>query len=129
MRRISIFVIVIASVCFSPAVHAAGPPKVVAASAGSAFDEVGKVTLYVGQPCTSQIVFVFHAAKSTTIEMAAPFHESKILTDAAHRHRTVHVSGRWRPTKQAGCTYVEVTQVEVEKTFWEKLRGTFGSTH
>ncbi|HET9856227.1 MAG TPA: hypothetical protein VFP99_00185 [Chthoniobacterales bacterium] len=98
-------------------------PKPVAISAGAArtgssFDQVGKVSLYPGESCASQIMFVFHSGRSTSISLAAPFHESKILTDAAHDHRTVHVWGKWRRGKAAGCSYVEATHVEVRKSFW-----------
>lgn len=50
--------------------------------------------------------------------MAAPFRVSRILTDAAHDHKTVHVSGKWRRGKAPGCNYVEATQAEVQKSFW-----------
>jgi hypothetical protein len=64
-------------------------------------------------------MFVFHAPKSGAIPMAASMRETKILSDAAHRNRSVHVSGRWRQSKQAGCAYVEVRQVELQKgLFW-----------
>jgi hypothetical protein len=101
----------------------AQPQKVAAAAraapAGSAFDQVGKVTFYPGQPCTSQIMFVFHAARSTsTVWLAAPMHETKMLTEAAKHQRRVHVTGKWRHAKMQSCNYVEVTQVEMQKWFW-----------
>ena len=40
------------------------------------------------------------------------------MTDASHDHKTVHVSGKWRRGKASGCSYVEATQVEVQKSFW-----------
>ena len=92
------------------------------------FDEVGKVSLSPGESCASQIMFVFHGARSAfaglrrdesrSVSMAAPFRVSKILTDAAHDHKTVRVSGKWRHGKTPGCDYVEATQVEVQKSFW-----------
>jgi hypothetical protein len=82
------------------------------------FDEVGKVSFFQGESCASQIMFVFHSARSTSVSMAAPFRISKILTDAARDHRSVHVSGKWRRGKASGCSYVEATRVEVQKTFW-----------
>ena len=82
------------------------------------FDEVGKVSLFQGESCASQIVFVFHGARSTSVSMAAPFRVSKILTDAAHDHKTVRVSGKWRRGKAPGCNYVEATQAEVQNSFW-----------
>src|SRR5882762_3748438 len=91
---------------------------VTAAPVGASFNQVGKVSLYPGESCASQIMFVFHSGKSTSISMAAPFRESKILTEAAHDHKTVHVWGKWRRGNTAGCSYVEATQVESQKSFW-----------
>ena len=85
---------------------------------GGDFDEVGKVSLFQGESCASQIVFVFHGGRSTSVSMAAPFHVSKILTEAAHDHKTVRVAGKWRRGKAPGCNYVEATQAEVQKSFW-----------
>jgi hypothetical protein len=82
------------------------------------FDEVGKVSLFEGESCASQIMFVFHGARSTSVSIAAPFRVSKILTDAARDHKTMHVSGKWRRGKAPGCSYVEATEVEVQKSFW-----------
>src|ERR1700719_3750389 len=96
-------------------------PTAIAATtprAGVDFDEVGKVSLYPGESCASQIMFVFHGARSTSVSMAAPFRVSKILTDAARDHKTVHVSGKWRRGKVPDCSYVEATQVDVQKSFW-----------
>jgi len=84
---------------------------------GGDFNEVGKISFFQGESCASQIMFVFHSERSTSVSMAAPFHVSKILTDAAHQHRTVRVSGKWRRGKP-GCDYVEATQAEVQKSFW-----------
>ena len=89
-----------------------------AARAGSSFDQVGKVSLYPGESCTSQIMFVFHSGRSTSISLAAPFRVSKILTDAAHDHRNVRVFGKWRRGKAPDCYYVEATQIELQKSFW-----------
>jgi hypothetical protein len=63
-------------------------------------------------------MFVFHSGKSTSISLAAPFRESKILTEAVHDHRSVRVLGKWRRGKVPGCYYVEATQVDVQKSFW-----------
>ena len=82
---------------------------------GSSFDQVGRVGLYLGESC---IMFVFHSGRSTSISLAAPFRVSRILTDAAHDYKTVHVWGKWRRGKTAGCSYVEAAQVEVQKSFW-----------
>jgi hypothetical protein len=98
-------------------------PRPVAISAGAApvgasFNQVGRVSLYPGESCASQIMFVFHSGRSASVSLAAPFRESKILTDAAHDHRSVRVFGRWRRGKASSCYYVEATQVEVQKSFW-----------
>jgi hypothetical protein len=86
--------------------------------AGGDFDEVGKVSFFQGESCASQIMFVFHGGRSASIAVAAPFRVSKVLTDAARDHRSVHVWGKWRRGRAQGCSYVEATQVEVQKTFW-----------
>jgi hypothetical protein len=85
-----------------------------AATVGSRFDQVGRVTLYAGEPCASQIMFDFHGTGST-VWLGAPMHETKILTDAAKKDRRVHISGRWRRGGQSNCSYVEVTGVEVTR--------------
>jgi hypothetical protein len=90
------------------------PAQTRVAAVGSRFDRVGRVTLYAGEPCTSQIMFDFHGAGST-VWLGAPMHETKILTDVAKKNRRVHVSGRWRYGQQSHCSYVEVTSVEVTK--------------
>jgi hypothetical protein len=104
--------------CGEPEKPRAATTSTGAATAGSSFNQVGKVSLYPGESCASQIMFVFHSARSTSISLAAPFRESKILTDAAHDHRSVRVFGRWRRGKAPDCHYVEATQVEVQKSFW-----------
>ncbi len=85
---------------------------------GSSFDQVGKVSLYPGESCASQIMFVFHTARSTSISLAAPMRQSKIMIDASHDRRSVRVFGRWRRGKAPDCYYVEATQVEVQKSLW-----------
>ena len=85
-----------------------------AAAVGSRFDQVGRVTLYVGEPCTTQIMFDFHGAGST-VWLAAPMWETKILTDAANKNRRVHISGKWRRGGESNCSYVEVTSAELTK--------------
>jgi hypothetical protein len=59
-------------------------------------------------------MFDFRGAGST-VWLAAPMHETKILTDAAKKNRRVHISGKWRRGGQSNCSYVEVTNVEVTK--------------
>jgi hypothetical protein len=93
-------------------------PPATAAASGTLFNQVGKVAFYQGEPCTSQIMFVFDAARSSSIPMAAPMRETKILTNAVHRKRSVRVSGKWRRSKEADCNYVEVTRAEIQKSFW-----------
>lgn len=85
-----------------------------AAAVGSRFNQVGRVTLYAGEPCTPQIMFDFHGAGST-VWLGAPMHETKILTEAAKKNRPVHISGRWRHGGQSNCSYVEVTSAEVTR--------------
>jgi hypothetical protein len=89
-----------------------------ATRAGSDFDDVGTVTLYPGESCASQIMFVFHSARSTPTSVAAPWRESKILKDAVHAQRRIRVIGKWRRGKTPGCSYVEAMQVDVQKSFW-----------
>jgi len=117
----SLFFIAIALVlasCGEPERPRPAAISATAARAGSDFDEVGKVSLYPGESCASQIMFIFHSARSTSVSMAAPFKQSKVLTDAARDRRAVHVSGKWRRGKAPGCSYVEATQVDVQKSFW-----------
>jgi hypothetical protein len=90
------------------------PAQVRAASVGSHFDQVGRVTLFAGEPCASEIMFDFHGTGSA-VWLAAPMHETKILTDAAKRNRRVHISGKWRRGGQSNCSYVEVTSLEVTR--------------
>jgi hypothetical protein len=80
---------------------------------GRRFDEIGRVTMYVGQPCTPQIMFDFQGAGST-VWLAAPMWQTKILTDAANRNQRVHISGKWRRAGQR-CSYVEVTSAELTR--------------
>src|SRR5213080_3026413 len=85
-----------------------------AMAAGPRFDQVGRVSLYAGEPCTPQIMFDFHGARST-VWLAAPMWETKILTDAANKNQRVHVSGKWRRGVQSKCSYVEVTTAELTR--------------
>ena len=82
-----------------------------AAPAGTYYDAVGKVSLHQGQPCAPQVVFVLTAQFKGPVGLAARFHESRLLTEAARRGRRLHVSGVWRHGRSPGCAYVEVTQV------------------
>jgi hypothetical protein len=118
MKRLSLIVLFFAG-SFLPLSLPGANEKVKAALAGSPFDQVGKVTFYAGQPCASQIMFVFHAARSTSaVWLAAPMQETRMLTEAAKHQRRVHVTGKWRHAKIQGCYYVEVAQVEMQKWFW-----------
>lgn len=87
------------------------------ARVGGEFDRVGTVTLYPGESCASQVVFILRAG-SASISLAAPWRESTILKDAVRSHRSVRVVGKWRRGKTPDCSYVEATQVEVRKSFW-----------
>jgi len=102
--------------CGEPEKPRAATTNAGATRAGSSFDQVGKVSLYPGESCASQIMFVFHPGRSTSISLAAPMRETKILTDAAHDRHSVRVLGKWRRGKAPGCYYVEATQVEVQKS-------------
>src|SRR5438445_13756871 len=86
--------------------------QVKAMAAGLRFDQVGRVSLYVGQPCTTQIMFEFHGARST-VWLAAPMWETKIVTDAANKNRRLHISGKWRRGGEPNCSYVEVASAEI----------------
>ncbi len=88
------------------------------ARGGGGFDRAGTVTLYPGESCASQVVFILHAG-AASISLAAPWRESQILKDAVHSHRRVRVVGKWRHGKTPDCSYVEATQVEMtQKSFW-----------
>jgi hypothetical protein len=89
-------------------------PQARAAAAGLRFDEVGRVSLYAGEPCATQIMFEFHGARST-VWLAAPMWETKILTDVANKNRRVHILGKWRRGGESNCSYVEVTSAELTK--------------
>src|SRR5262249_23924485 len=81
---------------------------------GLRFEQVGRGSLFAGEPCASQIMFDFCGA-GLTAWLAAPMHETKILTDAAKKNRRVHISGKWRRGGQPNCRYVEVTNVELSR--------------
>ena len=89
-------------------------PQVKAAPVGLRFDQVGRVALYAGEPCASQIMFDFHGAGST-VWLSAPRSETDILTDAARKGRRIHVLGKWRRGGQSNCSYVEVTSAELTR--------------
>ena len=92
-------------------------PAVKPSPVGSAFHEVGKVTLHPGQPCTPQIMFDFRATNpNRLVWLAAPMKETNRLTDAARHRRRVRVSGVWRHGKDKTCNYIHVTKVEVVKS-------------
>lgn len=94
------------------AVHARAPRL------GGEFDQVGTVTGYPGESCASQVVFLFQSGSRST-SMAAPFQVSKVLSEAAHNHKTVHVVGKWRRGRTPDCTYVEAIQADlIQKSFW-----------
>jgi hypothetical protein len=88
--------------------------QVKAAPVGLRFDQVGRVALYAGEPCASQIMFDFHGAGST-VSLAAARSETDILTDAARKGQRVHILGKWRRSGQSNCSYVEVTSAELTR--------------
>ena len=90
------------------------PPQARGAPVGLRFDQVGRVALYAGEPCASQIMFDFHGAGST-VWLAAPRSETDILTDAARKGRRVHILGKWQRGGQSNCSYVEVTSAELTR--------------
>ena len=105
---IAIVAVALAS-CAQPEKTAA-PTK--ASRMGSRVSGVGKVTMHGGQPCTSQIMFDFRITGArSTVQLAAPMRESKLLTEAVNRNRRVHIWGAWR--HNSGCDYVEVTKAEL----------------
>src|SRR5262245_65870635 len=83
------------------------PVQARAMPTGLHFDEIGRVNLFAGEPCTPQIMFDFHSAGSTTW-LAAPKNETRILTDAVKKNRRVHISGKWRRGGLSNCSYVEI---------------------
>jgi len=117
LRRAAIIFLSLAlGACAINAVAAATAPS------GTHFSDRGKITLHRGEPCTSQIMFDFHAVNGrTTVWLAAGAHDSKKLTEAARIHRAVRVSGVWRRGRQSGCAYVDVEKATVEATWWNKL--------
>jgi hypothetical protein len=90
------------------------PAQIKAAAIGLRFDQVGRVSLYTGEPCTPQIMFDFHGAQSQ-IWLAAPRRETEVLTAAANKNQRVHILGRLRRGGQSNCSYVQVTSVELTK--------------
>src|SRR6266576_7303413 len=89
-------------------------PQARAAPAGLRFDQIGRVTLFAGEPCTPQIMFDFRGTRLTA-SLAAPRNETDILTDAAKKNRRVQVLGKWRRGGESNCSYVEVTAAEVTR--------------
>jgi hypothetical protein len=88
--------------------------QVKAAAVGSRFDQVGSVSLYLGEPCTPQIMFDFNGTRSTAW-LAASRHETDILTGAARKNLRVHILGKWRRGSQSNCSYVQVTSAELAR--------------
>jgi hypothetical protein len=90
------------------------PAQIKAAAVGLRFDQIGRVSLYTGEPCTPQIMFDFHGPQSQ-VWLAAPKRETEILTAAANKNQRVHISGRWRRGGQSNCSYVQITSAELTK--------------
>ena len=73
----------------------------------------GRVTFHPGQPCASQIMFDFRITGArSSIQLAAPMRETRLLTDAANQNRRVRIWGTWQQSAQSGCKYISVTKVE-----------------
>ena len=85
-----------------------------AVPAGVRFDQVGLVSLFLGEPCTPQIMFNFRSPGSM-VRLGARKQETKILTEAAKNERRVHISGKWRRGGVSNCSYVEVTSAEIAR--------------
>jgi hypothetical protein len=90
------------------------PAQVKAAAVGLRFDQVGRVSLYSGEPCAPQIMFDFHGIRST-VWLAAPRRETEVLTAAAIKKQRVHISGSWRHGGQPDCSFVQVTSAELAR--------------
>lgn len=113
--------------CFTGFASCAQPEKAPSAPrvapVGSRFEGIGKVVLHRGQPCTSQIMFDFHGAKSAAVVwLAVNAHEERLLIEAANKRRVVHLSGKWQHGRTKDCAYVTVGAVEVQKPkfFWQR---------
>jgi hypothetical protein len=117
MKRFLLNVVVVATVLTGMAGCAQikkPTPQVKAAAVGLRFDQVGRVSLYAGEPCTPQIMFNFHGSRST-VWLAAPRRETEILTDAANKNQRLRILGKWRRGTQSQCSYVEVTGAELTR--------------
>jgi hypothetical protein len=90
------------------------PAQLKAAAVGSRFDQIGRVSLYSGEPCAPQIMFNFHGTR-LAVWLAAPRRETEILTAAANKNQRVHISGTWRHGAESSCSYVQVTRAEFTK--------------
>ena len=109
----SFAIVIVALVLASCARPAIMVTPVKASRAGSRFAGVGKVVMHPGQPCTSQIMFDFRTTGvSSTVALAAPMRETKLLTEAANRNRRVQVWGTWQRGQDRTCNYVNVTKVQ-----------------
>src|SRR5437763_16558245 len=71
------------------------PAQARAVPAGVRFDQVGSVTLYLGEPCTPQIMFNFRGG-GPTVWLGAPKRQTKIPTEAAKNNRPLQNAGKWR---------------------------------
>src|SRR5437868_2226306 len=79
-------------------------PAAKPARVGGSFDDVGKVTMHEGQPCTSQIMFDFRGGRSIApVWLAARMNETKMLNDAVAHRKRVHIWGNWKRSKAGNC--------------------------
>ncbi len=64
---------------------------------------------------------MFDFRDRSMVWLAAPKHETSILTEAVRHHERVRITGVWRHGSHSGCVFVEVTSAVPEK----KILGIF----
>src|ERR1700733_9223290 len=93
----SLFMAAVAAIFLTGVAGAAPRPVAKAIAVEKSFEGKGRVLLFQGQPCSPQIMFDLRQSfPKSTIRLAAPIRESRQLTDASRRRRTVHINGIWR---------------------------------
>jgi hypothetical protein len=113
-RMKSLFLAVTPLILFAVAAGAAPRPTHPVAKAIAVekrFEGKGRVLLFQGQPCSPQIMFDLRQSfPKSTIRLAAPIRESRVLTDAARHRRMVHITGIWRHGRDKLCRFVDVAR-------------------